>query len=179
MNGKSSFAVALTVPAAMLVVGLAVIQTATAQKSTAPSADARTHERGRYLVVIGGCNDCHTPGYPQQDGKIPESEWLAGSPVGFQGPWGTSYPSNLRLLVQGTTEDAWVQRTRAPMRPPMPWFNLRDMQESDVRAMYRYIRAMGPKGVAAPAAAAPGQAVNTPYFVFVPQNLPKAVRASH
>jgi mono/diheme cytochrome c family protein len=178
MRAKS-LAWALSVPAAMLVAGLAVIQTATAQKGTAPSGDLSVLERGRYLVVIGGCNDCHTPGYPQQDGKVPDSEWLVGSPVGFQGPWGTSYPANLRLLVQGMTEDEWVKRTRAPMRPPMPWFNLRDMQESDVRAMYRYIRAMGPKGVAAPEAVAPGQAVRTPYVVFVPQNLPNAVRTSN
>ena len=29
-------------------------------------ANAAQLERGRYLVEIGGCNDCHTPGYMQK-----------------------------------------------------------------------------------------------------------------
>jgi hypothetical protein len=31
-------------------------------------------ERGRYLVTITGCNDCHTEGYAEARGEIPESE---------------------------------------------------------------------------------------------------------
>jgi len=136
-------------------------------------ADQKTLERGRYLIVAGGCNDCHTPGYPESDGKTPQAEWLTGSVVGFQGPWGTSYPANLRLYVQSITEAQWLARVRQPMRPPMPWFNLRDMKDDDLIAMYRFIRAFGPAGVPAPAAAAPGVPVTTPYFEFVPKNLPK------
>lgn len=41
--------------------------------------------RGRYLVKLGGCNDCHTPGYAQAGGKMPESDWLTGNPVGLRG----------------------------------------------------------------------------------------------
>jgi len=44
-------------------------------------------ERGRYLVRIGGCNDCHTAGYLEAAGHSPEADWLTGSAVGFQGPW--------------------------------------------------------------------------------------------
>jgi len=29
-------------------------------------------ERGKYLVTITGCNDCHTPGYAEGEGKTPE-----------------------------------------------------------------------------------------------------------
>jgi len=137
------------------------------------AGDKRELERGRYLVKFGGCNDCHTPGYPESDGRTPIKDWLTGSPVGFQGPWGTSYPSNLRLLVRNMTEKQWLARVRTPMRPPMPWFNLRDMNDGDLRAMYRFIRSLGAKGEPAPAAAPPGQAVNTPYIEFVPKNLPK------
>ncbi len=46
-------------------------------------------DAGRYLVKIGGCNDCHTPGYVEQlmmTGKaMPEADWLMGSDVGFAG----------------------------------------------------------------------------------------------
>ena len=141
------------------------------------AADRTVLERGRYLVVTGGCNDCHTPGYPESAGKIPQSEWLIGNPVGFQGPWGTSYPQNLRLKVQSMTEKEWLARARQPMLPPMPWFNLRDAKDADLVAMYRFIRALGPAGAPAPATAAPGMAVNTPYIEFVPKNLPRQARA--
>ena len=132
------------------------------------AADKRQIERGRYLAVVGGCNDCHTPNYPERAGKVPESEWLIGNAVGFQGPWGTTYPANLRLLAQNMTEAQWVARSRAPMRPPMPWFNLRDMKDGDLRALHAYLRSLGPKGEPAPAYAQPGVVVKTPYINFAP-----------
>lgn len=39
-------------------------------------------QRGRYLVMIAGCNDCHTPGFAQKGEATPETEWLAGDSVG-------------------------------------------------------------------------------------------------
>lgn len=147
---------------------------------TAGAADYRTDrevlERGRYLVGVGACHDCHTPDFNEAAGKVPQSQWLIGSSVGFQGPWGTSYPVNLRLYVRGLSEAQWLARVRQPMRPPMPWFNLRDMRDEDLVAMYRYMRSLEPAGQPAPAAAAPGQKVNTPYFDFVPKNLPQQAR---
>jgi mono/diheme cytochrome c family protein len=151
--------------------------TATAAADAQP--DPRAVERGRYLVSIAGCNDCHTPRYMEVEGKIPEKDWLVGAPVGFQGPWGTTYPANLRLYVQGMTEAQWIARVRQPMRPPMPWFALREMSDADLRATYRYIRSLGAAGESAPAYVAPGQVVTTPYFEFVPKNLPQQARAAH
>jgi mono/diheme cytochrome c family protein len=139
-------------------------------------ADREMLERGRYLVGVGACHDCHTPGFNEAAGKVPQSQWLIGSSVGFQGPWGTSYPVNLRLYVRKLTEAQWLARVRQPMRPPMPWFNLRDMKDEDLVAMYRFIRSLEPAGEPAPAAAAPGQKVTTPYFDFVPKNLPQQAR---
>lgn len=133
--------------------------------------------RGRYLVQIGACNDCHTPGYPESAGKVPEADWLTGNAVGFQGPWGTTYPANLRLAVDRMTEAQFLARARSEMRPPMPWFNLRDMTDADLAAMYRYVKSLGAKGAPAPAYAAPGAKVATPYIVFVPQNLPQKTAA--
>lgn len=128
--------------------------------------------QGKYLARIGGCHDCHTPGFAEAGGQAPESQWLVGSPVGFQGPWGTSYPTNLRRYMADLTEQQWLARARQPMRPPMPWFNLKVMSDPDLVALYRYIRALGPTGTDAPAAAAPGLAVATPYIDFTPKNLP-------
>jgi mono/diheme cytochrome c family protein len=124
-------------------------------------------ERGRYLIKITGCNDCHTAGYAPTGGKVPEAQWLTGDALGWRGPWGTTYPTNLRLYMQDLTEDQWVQKAKTLMaRPPMPWFNVRDMSTSDLRAVYRYIRHLGPAGKPAPAYVAPDQTPAQPFVQF-------------
>jgi mono/diheme cytochrome c family protein len=128
--------------------------------------------RGQYLVSITGCHDCHTGGYAETGGDVPAKRWLTGQALGYQGPWGVSYPSNLRLSVQNISEAQWLVFARAPRRPPMPWFALRDMSDDDLRAVYRFIRTLGPAGEQAPAPLAPGAAIATPYISMVPANLP-------
>ncbi|NMF89176.1 cytochrome C [Aromatoleum petrolei] len=151
--------------AARLVLSLLACAAATAVLAADPAAA----ERGRYLVSIAGCNDCHTEGYAQSDGKVPEPQWLTGSAVGFSGPWGVSYPGNLRLVAAMLDEAGWLERVRQGGLPPMPWSSLRAMSESDLLAIYRYLRDLGAAGEPAPQAVAPGQPIATPHFVFVPQ----------
>jgi mono/diheme cytochrome c family protein len=123
--------------------------------------------RGRYLVQIGGCNDCHTAGYAPSGGKVPEAQWLMGDALGWHGPWGTTYPTNLRLYMHNLTEDQWVKKAKTlKTRPPMPWFNVRDMSTSDLRSMYRYIRHLGPAGKPAPDYLPPEKAPPQPYVAF-------------
>lgn len=138
--------------------------------SSAPYVSAATpEEAGHYLVVVGGCNDCHTPGWAESGGQLSEERWLTGSSVGFRGPWGTSYPANLRLTVQQMDEDAFVARMEAGQGlPPMPWMNVARMTDSDLRAVYRFIRSLGPAGERAPVAVAPGIEPSTPYIAFEP-----------
>lgn len=129
-------------------------------------------EAGRYLVIIGQCNDCHTDGYMTTE-NMPEEDWLTGSVVGWQGPWGTTYPPNLRFRVQEWSEDAWVQTLKTrKMMPPMPWVNVNKMSEQDMRAIYAYIQSLGPKGEHAPLAVAPGVMPSTQYLIMSPQDPP-------
>lgn len=124
-------------------------------------------ERGRYLVTIGGCNDCHTPGYPQAGGNVPEQDWLTGDGLGWRGPWGTTYAPNLRLMMDKLTEEQWLAMARTlETRPPMPWFNVRAMSEADLRAVYRFVRHLGPKGGRAPAYVPPNAMPKTPVVSF-------------
>ncbi len=139
-------------------------------KAPSPKRQASLRERGRYLVILGGCNDCHTPGFAQSGGTTPDSEWLAGDSVGWRGPWGTTYPPNLRLFMQTMSEDAWVQFAHtAGGRPPMPFWTLHTMTAQDLRAMYQFINSLGAKGALAPAGLPPSQEPKTPYILFVPQ----------
>lgn len=142
--------------------------------STAPAGGASV-ARGRYLVAVGGCNDCHTAGYSENGGTTAPVDWLMGMPVGFRGPWGVSYPSNLRLTVQGMSEVQWLKFARAQRLPPMPWWALRDMSDEDLRSVFLFIRDLGPKGERMPAAVGPDGKVTTPYIQFTPQNLPATV----
>ena len=136
-------------------------------ESAAPPyvAAASAFEAGRYLVKFGACNDCHTPGWRESDGKLPEAQWLTGSNIGYRASWGTSYPPNIRLLVAQLTVDEWLEmiRTRAD-HPPMPWHELRVLSQSDRRAIYYFIRALGPAGQAAPFNLREGQVPTTPYI---------------
>src|SRR6516225_3851326 len=52
--------------------------------SGAALADDAEIARGKYLVTIASCNDCHTPGYFL--GKPDFSRTLGGSDVGFTIP---------------------------------------------------------------------------------------------
>jgi mono/diheme cytochrome c family protein len=74
-------------------------------------------------------------------------------------------------------EQAWLARTRQAMRPPMPSPSLRAMTDADLRAVYWYIRNLGPAGKPAPTYVPPGGKVATPYFDFTPKNLPKNTAA--
>ena len=145
----------------MLVAVLAVFP-ALAQTKSDPML-----KRGRYVVMIGGCNDCHTPEYGPKGGKVPEAQWLTGDALGFQGPWGTTYPTNLRTYFQGMTEEEWVKKAKSlSTRPPMPWFNVQAMSTGDLRAMYRYVRSLGPAGNPAPDYLPPDQAPKGPVIRF-------------
>ena len=87
--------------------------------------------------------------------------------MGWRGPWGTTYASNIRLYMQNLSEAQWIQVSRSvEFRPPMPWFVLREMTEQDLRAIYRFIRTLGPAGEPAPAYVPPGQEPPHPYILF-------------
>ena len=111
---RKSLAAALCLGAA------AALVAAAAPESKSKAAAGSSVERGRYLVTIMGCNDCHTPwkiganglpepdmarmlsGHPEQmklpPAPPPQGPWLAmfaATQTAFAGPWGVSYAINL------------------------------------------------------------------------------------
>jgi mono/diheme cytochrome c family protein len=122
--------------------------------------------RGRYLVQIGGCNDCHTAGYISSAGQVEEKLWLLGDKLGWSGPWGTTYAPNLRLTAKDMTAEQFMTLSRSELRPPMPWFSMRDMKDEDVKAIYAYLKHLGPAGERAPAYLPPGQKPKGPVVLF-------------
>lgn len=159
-----------------------VAQASPASPSPAPSsasADAELLARGEYLVRTSGCNDCHTPDYGPRQGEVPRTEWLVGSRLGFKGPWGTTYPTNLRLSLAKLDETQWLDYSaKLKTRPIMPDFALRAMTADDRRAIYRFVRSLGAGGQPAPAYVPPGQTAPAPYFELVMPSAPAGVPAA-
>jgi mono/diheme cytochrome c family protein len=149
---------------ALSVPTIAAEKAATSSVKSTPNPDI---ERGRYIVAISGCNDCHTPGFLVQGSKVPQKDWLTGGTLGWRGSWGTTYATNLRLYFQEITEAQWVQTAREMQRrPPMPYYSLNQMVEPDVRAVYKYIRSLGPAGKPAPKFVPADQVPPQPYVQF-------------
>ena len=138
-----------------------------ASSAAAVSTEMVSAERGKYLVQIAGCNDCHTAGYLLSGGQVDENLWLTGDSFGWRGPWGTTYPPNLRLRLQDFSEEQWLAFARQlKVRPPMPWYVLHQMTEEDLRSIYRYVRELGPAGNPAPAYLPPDVEPAMPYALF-------------
>jgi len=61
------------------------------------------------------------------------------------GPWGTTFPINVRLFASEMSEGQWLEQIKKfATRPPMPWYDLRAMTDEDLIAVYRFINSFGP-----------------------------------
>jgi mono/diheme cytochrome c family protein len=140
-------------------------QNAGADRKNAPDApNAKVLARGRYMLVTGHCNNCHTANYGVLEGNVPEKDWVKGSRAGHRGTWGTTYPSNLRTNVGLMTESQWVTyATTVKSRPPMPWWAVHETDIEDLRAMYQFIKSLGLAGEPASASLPPDREPMPPY----------------
>jgi len=110
--------------------------------------------RGRYLVTIMSCNDCHTPGYFY--GAPDTMRRLSGSDIGWVGPWGVVHARNLTpdsATGIGTwTKEQIVHTLRSGNTPDgrqlaaiMPWMNYADiLDEGDAMAIAAYLKSLPP-----------------------------------
>ena len=151
-----------------MVLGSALLAVAASAAEPPRAAhDAAKIERGRYLTMIGGCNDCHTPNFALAGGKIPQSQWLTGDSLGWQGAWGTTYPPNLRLRIGTMDLATWKTFARnLTTRPPMPYWAVNSMSDADLEALWTFVHSLGPAGEAAPAALPPGVDAKGPVVTF-------------
>lgn len=165
---KTWFACTLAVLAVSMVV--APPPRLRAQASSAPDSVV---ERGKYLVGITGCHDCHSP---KIAGMKPDPERiLSGRPLttkvpstavgevhasedltAWTGGWGQSVASNLTPdqatgLGLRYTEAKFLQTMRTGKKPegvqllpPMPTDVYQNMKDDDLKAIYAYLRTIKP-----------------------------------
>lgn len=162
------------------VVPAAVLLVVAAFAAQAGSPRHRAIEHGEFLVGYGGCQDCHTPGWAEHGGQAPKDMLLTGGGMNFQGPWGTTYAPNLRLLVQKLTVKEWIAKLRSlKARPAMPWWTFRYLSDRDLTDMYAYIHSLGPAGKPAHDWVPPGQDAPAPYLKLVLPPPPPVSPAGH
>jgi mono/diheme cytochrome c family protein len=110
--------------------------------------------RGKYLVTIMGCNDCHTPGYFL--GMPDMARFLGGSEVGFEIPGlGVFHGPNLtpdketglggwtdtQIATAFTTGKRPDGRELAPI---MPWRAFTGLAKDDVESIVAFLRSIPP-----------------------------------
>ena len=135
------------------VVQLVAVLALTMPGVAAVAADNRV-ARGEYLARLGGCNDCHTPGYFL--GKPDPSRFLGGSDVGFDLPgMGTFIGPNLtpdKETGLGTwSRDEIVTAIQTGVRPDgrilapiMPWRAFAGLTKSDAGTIADYLKSLPP-----------------------------------
>ena len=147
-----------------------------ADTATAMTTEERI-ELGRHLTEITGCVDCHTPGtfYNAPD----MSRNLSGSELGWNGPWGTTYPSNLTPDVEtgigSWNEEQIVTAIRtgkrpdgSPILPPMPWPSFAHFTDEEAYAIAAYLKSIPPVRHAKVPTLPPGQTPASGVLVFPP-----------
>lgn len=110
--------------------------------------------RGKYLVSMFGCTDCHSP--VGEGGVMIEEYHLAGGQRWELPPYGTFYSSNLtsdketglgdktdQQIIDALTKGIRTDGTR--MMPfPMPWPAYAGLAQNDVKAIVAYLRTVPP-----------------------------------
>ena len=128
-------------PLAKILVGVGVIKlpvetVSQAQHVTAPPVGI-TNEYGKYLVTIGGCNDCHGPDlaggpYPQPGVSMMVPNI---TPAGEPGSW---------------TEAQFLAAMRAGIKPDghpldaelMPWAQIGKSTDDELKAIWLYLKSV-------------------------------------
>jgi mono/diheme cytochrome c family protein len=131
---------------------LAAIAMAVVSTSSAAHADDAQIARGGYLVELGGCSHCHTPGYLL--GKPDMAHYLGGSDVGFDMPGlGVFVGPNLtpdkktglgnwtgeQIVTAFTTGVLPDGRILAPI---MPWQSFAKLTKSDALAIAAFLKSL-------------------------------------
>jgi mono/diheme cytochrome c family protein len=146
--------------------------------SVAATADDAQITRGEYLVTIGGCNDCHTPGY--FFGKPDLSRFLGGSDVGFEIPGvgvvvGRNITPDKETGIGGWSLEQIVTALQTGQRPDgrllvpiMPWPAFAHLTKDDAMAIAAFLQSVKPVKNKIPDPVKPGEKVSTFMFRILP-----------
>jgi mono/diheme cytochrome c family protein len=153
----------------------------------AAMADDSQITRGKYLVTLGGCNDCHTPGYFL--GNPDMSRFLGGSDVGFEIPGqgvfvGSNITPDKKTGIGSWTREQIVKAIQGGERPDgrilapiMPWHAFAIFTADDAMAIAAFLQSLNPVSNQVPGPFKPGEEVSTFMFRIVPPGQTAAATA--
>ena len=130
--------------------------------------------RGKYLVTIMGCNDCHTPGYFL--GKPDFAHALSGSDVGFEMPglgihWGPNLTPDPETGLGKWSDAQIITAFRTGVRPDgrklipaMPYGGFAVLTDADAQAIVAYLRSLPSAVHQVTAPTKPGEPAKAPYM---------------
>lgn len=110
-------------------------------------------------LLSGASQDSKVPAIPA--GILGPDKWggLCNNDMTiWAGPWGVSFAANITpdnlTGIGAWTEDAFIAAMRTgkhlgagrEILPPMPWFNLALLHDSDLKAMFAYLKSLKPIG---------------------------------
>jgi mono/diheme cytochrome c family protein len=134
--------------------------------------------RGKYLVTLGGCHDCHTPGY--FFGKPDMDRFLGGSEVGFEIPGlgvfvGPNITPDKETGIGNWSNDEIVTAITAGKRPDgrmlasiMPWHAFANLAKDDAMAIAAFLKSLKPVSHKVPGPFGPDERVTTFMFRILP-----------
>jgi hypothetical protein len=154
--------------------------------------------RGKYLVELGGCHDCHTPKKMTATGPAPDlslalsgqraslpvapvpagflgpapTQWIAmtnADQTAWAGPWGVSFAANLtpdKVTGLGNwTVEEFIKTVRTgkhlgvgrAILPPMPVQGMAGITDTDLKALFAYLKSIKPVSNPVPSPIPPGK----------------------
>jgi mono/diheme cytochrome c family protein len=157
---------------------LAASAAAAAVFSLSAKADDAEIARGKYLVTIAGCNDCHTPGY--FFGNPDMTRFLGGSDVAFEMPGlgafvGPNLTPDPETGIGKWSAEEIVTALQTGMRPDgrqlapiMPWHAFANLTKEDVSAIAAFLKSLPAVDHKVPDPVGPGGTVSTFLFRILP-----------
>ena len=142
------------------------------------AADDAKIARGRYLVSIAGCSDCHTPG--GMLGSPDMKRYLGGSDVGFEIPGLGVFPGRNITPDKETGIGGWTDEQIATalisgkrpdgrqLAPIMPYASFTHMTKDDVAAVVAFLRSLPPVKNEVAGPFKPGEKVSIFTFRILP-----------
>jgi mono/diheme cytochrome c family protein len=127
-------------------------------------------ERGKYLVVLAGCNDCHTPGFFL--GNPDMKRYLGGSDVAFEIPGLGAFPGRNITPDKETGIGSWTSAQivtalttgKRPdgrmLAPIMPYHAFENLTKDDATAITAFLQSIPPVKNEVAGPFGPGQKVS-------------------
>jgi mono/diheme cytochrome c family protein len=125
-----------------------ILETPPVRTPEAPAGSSEQVRHGEYLAHIGNCAGCHNGRTPDRK-PVPGLEYAGGRVL--RGRWGVVTSANITPDASGIgyyDEQKFIEVMRTghvgarKLNPIMPWADFRNLTDSDLKALFAYLRSV-------------------------------------